>query len=234
METKIVVNDDPWEEADNAKPRDFEYYGQVKADVRYIFFPGNKQRPIPFDPAIHPQEKRVVEIEIHIIPIPEQNVSFDVYNKLVGFSPDWTKITNPSIKALKVDGLRELNNRWVRVANVPGKRERLDKDSGEPTGEYFSTFKFLEIYPDENTCHAAYAGYASHTEPQAEEQKDEKKQTALVFAEVIVAKNAKIAKDRDELKRLVSIEISALPLISENFTVESPEIQTLIDNAKGL
>lgn len=227
------TNFDPWEVADNAKPRDFELYGQIRIDPHFLFFPGNKQKPVPFDPSIHPQDKRVCEVEMHLIPIPEQNINWDENLRILTFSPDWTKIVNPSIKALDVDGLRGLNNRWVRVAKVPGNRERLDKDSGEKTGEFWSTYKFLEVYPDEATCRAAYSGGASFSQDQSDPApvSNENKTAAFTFVKVFIAKAAAAISDRSEVERQVGEDIARSPLISPYYTIQSPEVQVAIDDA---
>jgi len=221
------TNFDPWEVADNAKPRDFELYGQIRIDPHFLFFPGNKQKPIPFDPSAHPQDKRVCEVEMHLIPIPEQNINWDENLRVMTFSSDWTKIVNPSIKALDVDGLRGLNNQWVRVAKVPGNRERLDKDTGEKT-----TYKFLEIYPDEATCRAAYSGGAPlQDQPEAAPASNENEKAAFTFVKVFIAKAAAAISDRAEVERQVGEDISKSPLISPFYTIQSPEVQVAIDDA---
>lgn len=230
------TNFDPWDDADNAKPRDLELYGQIRIDPHFLFFPGNKQKPVMFDPSIHPQDKRVCEVEMHLIPIPEQNINWDENLRILTFSPDWTKIVNPSIKALGVDGLRGLNNKWVRVAKVPGSRKRLDKDTGEDTGEFWSTYKFLEVYPDEKSCRAAYTGdFDEHNNASQAtatvESSDENKKAALTFVKVFVGKAAANVTDRTLVERLVAEDIAKSPLLSPYFTVQSPEVQAEIDNA---
>ncbi|HAL16864.1 MAG TPA: hypothetical protein DCP32_08960 [Anaerolineaceae bacterium] len=223
------ATDDAWEVADNAKPRDFEYFGQVKADVWFGYFPGNKAKPIPFDPQQHPADKRAVMIDIQIIPVPEQNVTFDIRQNYTDFSLDWTKITLPSIKALGVDGLRALNGHYVRVAQVDGKREKKD-ENGHKTGEFYKTFKFLELYPDAAACSAAYAGAApSHTEQTPDEPAgDKEKETALKFAKVVVENTARGETDLNAVRTKVATALAGMPMINKHFTVDSPEIMNLI------
>lgn len=222
---------DPWEIADNAKPRDFEYYGQVAADVWFGYFPGGGAKPIPYDPQQHPVDKRTTMIDIQIIPVPEQNVTFDIRQNYTDFSPDWTKITLPSIKALGVDGLRALNGQFVRVVQVDGKREKKD-ENGNKTGEFYKTFKFLEVYPDQAVCSQAYAGAApTHTESQPELTGDAEKDTALKFARVVVENKVRAAKDIEEAINSVAGAIAGMPMINKHFTGSSPEIMNLIQEA---
>lgn len=230
VETQVC--NDPWEVADNAKPREFEYYGQVKADVWFGFFPGGGAKPIPFDPTAHPEDKRITMIDIQIIPIAEQSVSFDIRKNYTHFDPDWTKITLPSIKALGADGLRALNNQFVRVVQVDGKKEKKD-DTGKKTGEFFKTFKFLDVYPDQAACENAYAGNGhSHTEDTAPVSSDDaEKNTALAFAKVIVQQTVKGETDPQKAIDAVSKAIAGFPTISKYFTGSSPEIFSLIQEA---
>ncbi len=223
---------DPWAVADSAKPRDFEYYGQVKADCWFGFFPGGGAKPIPFDSQQHPVDKRTTMIEIQIIPVPEQNVTFDVKQNYTDFSPDWTKVTLPSIKALGVDGLRSLNNRFVRVALVDGKREKKD-ENGNKTGEFYKTFKFLDVFTDQAACTMAYSGSSpAHTEQApATDSSDTEKQTALVFAKVVVENAARGQTDIQVIIDTVSAAIATMPMISKYFTGQSPEILNMIQEA---
>ena len=233
MESNQVL--DPYEEAINAKPPTFELYGQVRVDAHYLFFPGNKQKPIVFDPAFHPLDKRSLEIELRMIPIPEQNISWDEYLKILAFTSDWTKIVLPSIKAMGIEDLRALNNLWVRVAKVPGNRKRLDKETQEETGEFWTTYKFMEMYPDEAACKTAFAGHApSDTEGNqapAAQGNNETKAAALTFLKVFVSQAAKYISNRAEIEKQVAADIANNSLISPLFTVESPEVQAAIDEA---
>lgn len=234
VQTQTPVTDDPWQVADNAKPRDFEYYGQVQADVWFGFFPGNGAKPVPFDPTQHSIDKRTVQIEIHILPVPDQNVTFDVHQSYSDFSPDWTKITLPSIKALGFDGLRSLNSHWVRVTQVDGKREKVDATTKQKTGEFYKTFRFIEAYPDQAACEHAYAGAApSHTEqqPLPESTGNAEKETALKFARVVVENKAKGQTDKQKVIVDVTQAIAEMPMISKHFTGSSPEILAMINEA---
>ena len=230
--TPTATNDDPWSVADNAKPRALEYYGQVKADVWFGYFPGDGAKPIPFDPAIHPADKRTAQIEIHIIPIPEQSVSWDIYQGYSDFSTDWTKITLPSIKAIGFDGLKNLNGRWVRVAMADGKREKKDKATGQKTGEFYPTFKFIEAYADQAACSVAYAGNSHHTEqPPLPDAGDAEKKSALAFATVIVKQSVAKGGDLTSIIADVTTGIAGMPMLNKHFTGDSPEILTLIQEA---
>jgi len=232
MENNIF---DPYEEAINAKPPTFELYGQIRVDAHYLFFPGNKQKPVVFDPAVHPQDKRSLEVELRLIPIAEQNINWDEYQKMLAFTADWTKIVLPSIKAIGIDDLRALNNKWVRVAKVPGTRKRLDKDTHEETGEFWTTYKFLELYPSEDACKAAFGGHTpadtEDNQAPAAQSNNETKAAALTFLKVFVSQAAKNITDRTLVEKQVAADIANNSLISPLFTVQSPEVQKAIDEA---
>ena len=236
-----IVMPDPFAEADNAKAQPFEYFGQVKADAQYLFFPGSGMKPVPFDPTLHTEDKRRVEIYLQIIPIAEQNISFDVYQKMLSFDRDWTTITNPSIKAIGVQGLRDLNDKWVKVIRVDGTRKKLDRDTGLDSGEKWPTFKFLELYPNEEACIAAFAGNrrngnsaSSDTEytttADTTAPNDNEKSTALTFAKVLIANEGRNNNgNRQAFEDALARQIAQMPLISKVFTVQSPEIAALIE-----
>lgn len=240
-DTQTVVTDDPFDAADNAKSRDYEFFGMVVLDPWFGYFAGGGAKPIPFDPAVHPADKRTTIIDAQIIPIAEQNVTNEVKQNFTDFSPDWTKITLPSIKAMGVSGTREINNKFVRVAMVDGKRE-IVKD-GVKTGDHWKTWKFIEIFPDEAACRAAYAGngHSAPTEQQpaqpplnggngngASHSPDQ--ETALKFAAIPVKKAClnKSANDLDAIQGELRTVLAGMPMINKHFTADSPEILDLI------
>lgn len=222
---------DAFDEAFNAKPREFEIFGQVRVDAHYLFFPGNKQMPVPFDPTIHPEDKRTTEVELRMIPIAEQNITWDEFQRMLTFSPDWTKIVLPSIKEIGMTNLRELNNQWVRVAKVPGNRKRLNKLTREETGEFWPTYRFIEVFADEAACKAAYLGDMPESTESDQSPTDNERAVALAFIEVFVTAAAKHITDRKVIEAQVADDISKQSAVSGLFTVQSPEVQRAIDKA---
>lgn len=232
--TEQVKTFDAWDEAYNPPEREFEIYGQVKIDIYNLFFPGNKQQPVPFDPNVHPENKRSTQVEIIIIPIPEQNISYDVSQKYLTFLKDWKDITLKSIKEIGVPDLRDFRDRWVKLARVPGHTPRKDKYTGELTGEMWTAFKFLELYPDEKACREAYAGSPNTVEDPRDTEEEEalnsnEKKTTLEFAKVILAQVAKTAIDRNDFVSKISVSLANNPQIAKFFSVTSPEIVELIE-----
>jgi len=233
--SKNVNSNDPWDVAEKEQPRGFEFYGQVHADANFIFFPGGGATPVPFDAGIHPANKRVTEIEFRIIPIPEQEISWDESLKILTFSKEWHEIVKPSIDALGLDKLRDINNKWVRVAKVPGFRKRLDRDTGEDTGEFWATYKFMELYADERVCREAYTGEAQNANAASftknDPIEDQSKKTAFTFMKVWIAKAAAYLQDREMVEADVKSEIDKNNLISNYYSIDHPDVQKAIDDA---
>lgn len=223
----------PWDLANNAEPKTFEYFGLCQIDAWNAYFPGNGQPPVPFDVSQHPVDKLSAMIEIQIIPIAEQNVTFEVKRNMTSWSPAWTKITLPSIKALGLQGAQNLSNRFVRVTLVPTGRKWKGQD-GEDKEE--TTFKFLDIYADEETCKAAYAGRRNDTTSSTTTAtttpvsggNGHERETALKFARPVVENLCRGESDPAAAMKKVSEKIATMPLISKHFTGESPEIVNLI------
>lgn len=238
-EATATVTSDPWQSADEAKPREFEYYGQIKFDPWYAFFPGGKAQPVPFDPAQHEMSKRATIIESLLIPIDEMSNSKQIEQSFTDFSTDWTKIVLPSIKALPgVTGIRDIHDKYVRVAMVPGKRKRIAQD-GTDTGEYWNTWKFVEVFADKAACVAAYAGNGGAAAPATEPQpvqtsfdtaNSPEYQTALKFARTIVLGicKGKAAADLESVQATIATSLSTKPMIAKYFTVGSPEIVEIV------
>lgn len=216
---------DPWAAAMDAKPREFELYGQIKIDVWTGYFPGNGAKPIPHDPGQHPADKRNVMIDMSLLSIPEQPQQYPVEGHFTDFSLDWVKITLPSIKALGVD-LRALDGRWVKISQVPGKRANPKK-----AGEFYSTLKFLAVYDSETACREAYTGQPLSTEEHAAAPAPEmsaEKQTALQFAGVVIKNAASHTQTQSAARALITAQLAAFPMIQQHFTIDSPEIAALV------
>ena len=142
---------DPLDSADNPQTEAPEYYGQATVDAWDCVLQKGYGK-VPFDPQQHRINDRRTAIKIAIIPLPEQEVTRDVYREYLAEFGPWPKITLPSIKALGLT-TRQLNNAWVRATFVS--EGRTYTNSAGETKES-TTFKFLAVYPDEAACRAAY------------------------------------------------------------------------------
>lgn len=159
-----MIDGDPLAEADAAEPRVFELYGQLMVTAYYVYFAGKGERPVPFDPAKHPGDKKTTMIELHLLSIAQQPQRFENKMSCAVFADDWTKITKPSINALGYEA-RTISGRWVKLAKVPGRNKKKDKP-----GEFYTCFKILQVFDTEEECVAAYCGEHPDSAPASTEQ----------------------------------------------------------------
>jgi len=152
MATNPVQMDDPFETASNATLVPRNYYGQIQIDAWHcVLIKG--QGKVPFDPTYHSRDDRRTAITISLLPLPEQNVQFDLARDLIAESREWAGIIWPSLRALGLTSAREAQGRWAKMQQVPSGR-RYRNAAGEE--KEATTFKFLALYPDEAACRAAY------------------------------------------------------------------------------
>ena len=144
--------DDPFDSATNATLAPRAYYGQLQVNAWFCALIKGTGK-VPFDPLQHAIEKRATAIDIDLIPLPEQNVSFSVRREMIAESREWAGIVWPSLKALGLSNAREADNKWVKLTQVPSGR-KYRTSSGEE--KEATTFKFLALYPNEDECRRAY------------------------------------------------------------------------------
>ena len=233
-----VAEADPFDSASNPTQQTYDLFGRIDINA-YAGALVKGQGRVPYDPN-NPNHKRLTMIDIFIQPLPEIDVKYPKTLEChwVAEFPEWAKITLPSIKALGIDNVREINGRWARVARVPNGKKYPAKDAqGNPTGEMKdeTTFKFVAFFADEDACRSAYvaAGGASnngsngHNVPVEIGTEDAEKLTAYQFLKVIV-QNAAKGKDLGEAQAATEQAITQYPTVAKFFTVASPETQTLI------
>ena len=110
METQVTNIDmnDPYAAADNAQVGARNYYGQVQLDIWFCGLVKGTGK-VPYDPAVHKQ--RATAIDILVLPIAEQNVSYEIKRELIAESREWASLVWASLKALGINSTREANNR---------------------------------------------------------------------------------------------------------------------------
>ena len=241
---------DPFDAATNARPASAEYFGEIILDAwNCVLEKGVGKRP--FDPQTDAADRRSTAVDIVILPIAESNVRFSLERKLIAESKAWTGITWPSLQKHGLNSAREAKNRFCKVKLTPTGRTWAKKDaSGNVTGEKGeeTTFEFLEFYPDEAACIAAYLGKSGH-QPQAAPvnpaptapaapgaaaapvSEDPARKTALTFAKATVTNLARAEKDLVILQVKVAETIASRPIVSQYYTAESPEIMQMIAEA---
>ena len=194
---------DPFDAASNPPEQTYDLFGKVEISA-WACALVKGQGKVPFDPNTH--DKRYTAIDIFVQPLAEIDVK---YPRSLEIHPiaefgEWAKIVLPSIKALGIDNVREVNDRWARIARVPTGKTYDKKDaSGNPTGEKGNetTFKFVTLFADEDACRAAYVaaggaasngnGATGHNVPLQAGTEDAEKATAFQFLKVIVQQSTK-------------------------------------------
>lgn len=146
-----AVSDDPFEAADKAQwSSTFSVLGQVQVETWFCVLVKG-QGKVPFDANQHDIGGRCTAIKIAILPaIPgRQNTE----RELIAESAEWTKIINPSIKALGPTwNLRALHNQWVEAQLVPSGRKYTSSDGIDKDA---TTIKFVRVFASEDACVAA-------------------------------------------------------------------------------
>jgi hypothetical protein len=254
MEMANQTLQDPWEAAENATVRSSDFFGEVQIDVwNCALIKG--QGKVVYDPAQHKQKATAVDIVI--LPIPEQNITFEVKKNMIAESKEWAAITLPSIKALGLN-LRELNGKFARVTTVPTGRQWTNKE-----GKTYdlTAYKFLEVYADEAACKAAFeavnngngnaaaddacpecgqaAGFHASTCSKPSNGSingngngnDKDKETAARFLSVIVTNAARGQTDLEVIRKTVEANIAQYPMVAKHFNVDSPETVEMIMKA---
>src|SRR5690349_4460939 len=110
LETKEV---DLFDEASNPPEKTYDLFGKVEVKVWECAFEKGTKGGVPFDPARH--QKRHLMVDIFIQPLAEIDVKYPKSLEFhdVTWSNPYAKIVWPSIKALGINNLRKINDRWV-------------------------------------------------------------------------------------------------------------------------
>jgi hypothetical protein len=245
----MTYNNDPWERAENPQPRSSEFWGQVKISLyNAVLVKGVGKAP--FDPQQHKPEQMVTGIDIHIAPLAEQNVSFQVSRSMIAESEEWASQVLPSIKNLGLS-VRELNGKWARVGQK-GTGSNYTNQNGKTRER--TTFEFVKVFATEDECRAdfhanghpmpdleqnggssgtndAYGGTSGGqalAPVQAAPVNNTERETALKFLRVIVENAARGQSDLTVVRNTVAAQTATMPLVSKYFTVDSPETMNLI------
>ncbi len=231
---------DPFDVADNPPPPPPPvFYGQVQMDVWFCKLVKG-QGKVPFNPNTDRIEERRTAVKVMLLPLPEQNVTFDVSREYVAEFGPWPKITLPSIKNLGLSA-RELDGRWVKLEQVPEGRTYVNQN-GETKES--TTFKFLAVYPDEAACRTAYlqdsisgpepapatnqavtpvTPPAAPVQPPNNNSSNKERETALKFLELAV-------KQANGDPVVAAEKIQAWPLVVKYFPPDSPETLKVISD----
>jgi hypothetical protein len=219
------MNDDIWDSIDNVELPTGTYFGKVNFDVWYCVL-RKGEGAVPFDPNQHSLEERRTQIHIMITPLSSSRAQFLTERKVLAESREWVKITLPSIKALGLKSARELENKWVQYVMEPTGRTYTDRNGVEKQN---TMPKFLAVYDSEEEAEKAkkelYAKSDDEVTPVtngngAVNGNAERKVAELFLKSLIQT----VGKDRQKVAALLASQ----PLVSKYFTIDSPEVQTLL------
>lgn len=239
----MMTTVDPWDVASTATVAPRSYYGQLRLDMWFCVLQKGVGK-VPFDDGQHRVEDRRTSVDIHLIPIAEQNVAFELKREPIAESREWAGIVLPSLQQAAVDAgmisdpkeidLRKMNGAWVKAEFVGTGRRYRGRDGTEREN---TTFKFLAMYADQDACRAAYA--ADTGRPLDDDDafdappatgggngngNAKERETALQFVKVLVQQHK---GDR----AVVAEQIAAMPMLSKWFTIDSPEVVQLLQEA---
>lgn len=230
---------DAWDEAESAQEPTYTHFGKVSVDADFVIWPKGvrlDQCP-PFDPQQHDANDRVTRIRMTAEPLPGRTNPFPHERVVPSFSREWTVVSLPSIKDLGISP-RELDGAYARYEFKPA-RKYTNRQGQQKTA---TSFHYAELYADlaaaEAAAEAFFGQFAKDAGDVADDMgfedtsggssggdngmADQAKQVALQFLPVLWgAANG----DADAM----AAAIAANPIVAEHFTIDSPEVQALIN-----
>lgn len=223
------TNDELWNEMDKAEVPPSVYFGKVNFDPFFCVL-RKGEGAIVFDPNQHKPEERRTQIKIMITPLSSSTKQFLTERKVLAESREWVKITLASIKALGLQSVRDLENKWVQYVMEPTGRTYVGKDGIE---KHNTMPKFLAVYDSEEAAEAAKKTmYAKSDEdlglpfePDHAPVNGGNGNAERKVAESFLASLVQMC-GKDAAK--VSTMLASQPLVNKYFTIDSPEVQALL------
>lgn len=246
--TNNPIDDDPFASAGAATLRPRDYYGQLSVDAWYCKLVKG-QGKVPWDKNADSIDSRVTALTLELQPVADSGLSFTLRREMIAESVEWVKICWPSMRECGVQSVKSANGIWCRLVQEPtGRKYRSSRTGMEQEA---TTFKVLEVYPDQQSCEAAYK--AAHGESAVEEiegvdfdgngHKAQPKPTTPPFmADPAPADDARkretarqfllaIAKQKQGDLEAVKAVVAAMPMITEYFAADSPEFMSVVAEA---
>ena len=158
---------DYWNEATEQTAGPKMYFGQIFTDS----FPVRILKGSPkvlFDPNQHPAEQRFIQIKVDGVCTKADGSSYTINREMVAKLDKGWDITKASVKKL---GASDPNEKWARWEMVEDGSSWISKTTNERMKG--TAFRFLEFYPDEDTCRAAEAAFYKRAPVEPEEDLDE-------------------------------------------------------------
>ena len=217
---------DPFDSATEAGERGNVFFGKIDCTAQFVKLVKGLGKTLWMEN--DGDGARRTELNIHLNPLDVMNLTRPVERSVIAESRDFSAIVWPSLRALGVKNAREIHGKWAKVELV--KTGRTYTNGTGATIEN-TTVKFHALYSSEAECIAAWetetggsaAGSGSQHQQQAETD-DVEKAAALQFLPALV-------KAANGDKAQLAQSIATMPIIAKHFTVDSPEVQVLLQAA---
>lgn len=226
---------DVWDTANEARPQPKVYFGQIFTDAFYCILEKGVGK-VPFDEGQHDVDRRLTCIKIDGQVTRADGSTYEINREVIAEFRDWAGIVLPSLKVAGIHP-RDLNEKWARWEMVNTGRTWIDRSTGET--KQGTTFKFLEIYPDEAACRAAETAHYSrsssgtgqtsqastldstHPMPEEAPANDKQREVADAFLPTLVKL---AAGDMDKLHELLKNN----DLVSNFYDINHPKVVELV------
>jgi hypothetical protein len=224
---------DPWATAWNPPEQSSEWFGQITVNPWFCSLVKGIGKspydPNQLDPNTGNPTRRYTAIDLSLAAITDQPIDPITRTCIAEFG-EWPDVILPSMKALGINTLQELNNAWVKCEMVDTGRTYVNQNNET---KHATTFKFTAIYANEAACRAAKGGNGSGpsvTPPQpAAGNGNKEHETALKFLKPYVQNAWKKANgDVDKTREILAPMIAQQPLLAKYFTEYSTEVLELI------
>jgi hypothetical protein len=229
-----------WDLAFDPPAQQKDYFGRCTLSVWTCMLVKGAGK-MPYDPQTldpvtgkPPRKNTAIKVAIDVL----AETPFELTREYIAEFGDWPDTVLPSIKALGITNLQQLNNAWVR-AELAETGDTYVNKNGET--KHSTTIRFLELYPNEAACRAAQGqasatpnassatpmqGQASTIPNQAAAGNgNNERETALRFLDAYVKKAlGQSAQDIVKAQELLRPMIAGQTLLAKYFTADSPEV----------
>jgi hypothetical protein len=130
-----------WDKANDPQEMVFQYWGELHLRPWECVLV-KKVGKVPYDPVVHKGQRTSIAVEMNIIPIPENAVSFPIEREPVDFSKEY-KMFLQSVWDAGVDHVARANSQWVR-ASYKETGETYKKDGEIKQKTYLHIEQFFE------------------------------------------------------------------------------------------
>jgi hypothetical protein len=242
---------DPFDDAMTDEPSRF--FGQVTIEAYQVIFEkdagGKWGKPEQYVPELHGDEAEIAkddgkflstQIDFNFTPVdPTRKIWIRTMGAKNRKRPEFQRVVRPSIEALsdqiaqakglqvgQFNPLREISGMWVGGEFVPRPSNK--------EGETWTTLKFTSVYADQAACkQAADEAYNREVDevPAEQSAEDANKAALIPFLYPLWEQAKKQAEENDTFNAadIMAGLLKVNPLLAETFTVDSYEVQTIIN-----